>query len=162
MELEEATIEPMNIGGAYYDDIEFSIKKKKVYYKNQYYNKNTLMLIIHLFFLVTGLIGLVIFVLLFNNWKKINRLRELNERLRQDINDISDENTIIQAQVKEKLDNVNDFSKTVEEYRSKFESKMTEIKEIQNQIDEISREVKKIKKEGRIVQDEIKRLNQLI
>ena len=52
MELEEATIEPMNIGGAYYDDIEFSIKKKKVYYKNQYYNKNTLMLIIHLFFLV--------------------------------------------------------------------------------------------------------------
>ena len=158
----EGPIEPMDVGDASYDDIEISLKKKKHYYKIHYYNKNSLLSLIHIFFILTGLIGLILFVLLFRNWKKINRLKELNEKLREDISDINEENIILESQYKEKLDDVTSFSKTIEEYRSKCESRMTEIKDIQTKIESINKEVKKIKKEGRIVEDEIKRFNQLI
>ena len=158
----EGVIEPMNVGNASYDDIVISLKKKKYNYKIHYYNRNSLLSLIHIFFIVTGLIGLVLFVLLFSNWKKINKLKELNEKLREDISDINEENIVIESQYKEKFDDVTSFSETIEEYRSRCETRMTEIKDIQTKIESINKEVKRIKKEGRIVEDEIKRFNQLI
>ena len=94
--------------------------------------------------------------------KNENKLKELNEKLREDISDINEENIVIESQYKKKFDDVTSFSETIEEYRSRCETRMTEIKDIQTKIESINKEVKRIKKEGRIVEDEIKRFNQLI
>ena len=74
----------------------------------------------------------------------------------------NEENIVIESQYKKKFDDVTSFSETIEEYRSRCETRMTEIKDIQTKIESINKEVKRIKKEGRIVEDEIKRFNQLI
>ena len=117
-------------------------------------NSKTIKTFINIFFVVSGLVGLILLFLIYLNSKKISKIKSYNEQLITKIKEIDEENSFLFTQLRNQFVETQMLNDKIVNDKSELEAQLERLQErkkakmkITNELNDLKQKIKSVEQE---------------